>query len=940
MKRIFLLLLVSVFLSTNLYAWELPKRDVRAVWLTTGWGLDWPGRSLAVRVPAPIFDEDGVTIINEVERERVRNDQKTRLLNIIERLEEANFNTIYFQVRPMSDAFYRSRLPQPEPWSQWLSSVRGADPGWSPLEFLIEHAHARGMEVHAWLNPYRYSTDPNWDWSSNLPNDYENTHPEWLLDYGHRGTEANRTRPVILNPGIPEVRQRIADIVEDIITHYNVDGIVFDDYFYVSGTTNAQGQALDQAQFDTYRPNNSITIEDWRIENINQMIRDVQARIREVRPEVVWGVSPAGVAASSSSIAAIYGVRPCPSGTDWQRTSLSASPLAWLRDGSIDFISPQIYWDTTPTGNNFRLINDWWAEISNHFGRHYFSSNTSHAGGNSDNARFSTAEILNQLQLTRDADRSGTAGAVHFRFDTYLQSTLDAFVEVPYQFPALTAIYGWKPAPMQGLVANLNVSGQNVTWDYTRVGIPYVRYAVYAVPIANRDDAMAFASPRYLQGVSYTTKFTLRDGVSASTHKIAVAVYDRFGNLFPPRVFGESTTTIAPAQLTFPANGQTDVPIPGPVSSTIQQRSGAATIFTWQENGADFYVWQIAEDAAFERPIASRETTVPNFSLALQTNIRPNTTYYWRVKSIKANAPVSVSEVRAFSGTATPAFRITAPARGAFNQSLTPTITWTNLGAGVNYTFEISTHLNFDEILHTANTTATSFVVPSGLLHQSNTYYVRVKATHQGRSLVTEFTYFSTSIADPLPFSVPTITSPVNGDTIFGTEIDVVWEVQRSRGFVVQLSQNSAFPSINRRERRTSHLVHNFVWEDVREEGTWHMRVRAVTDDGGNTNFSDAVTVYLLAEKPSSLPEISTSEFFSFVYRVSDGIANLVINQTENNSVAIDIFSLTGNLIDRQVHGLDAGTHTLTLDMMGYSRGVYIVRVNSGNNTKTLKVHR
>jgi len=939
MKRTFVLLLVAVCLQTTLHAWELPKRDVRAVWLTTAWALDWP----AVRVPAPIIcEEDGVTILNEVARETVRNQQKNQLLGILNNLEEANFNTIYFQVRAMSDAFYKSRLAQPEPWSQWISSERGADPGWSPLGFLVEHAHARGIEVHAWLNPYRYSTDPNWDWSSDLPNDYENTHPEWLLDYDIRvANDGTRTRPVILNPGIPAVRQRIADIVEDIITHYNVDGIVFDDYFYVSNTGTR-----DQAQFIAHNPNNFENIEDWRIDNINQMVRDVQARINKVRPEVVWGISPAGVALGTglTHIAHSYGIRPCPSGQDWQRAQLSASPVAWLYDGSIDFISPQIYWDIRDGGNpspSFRLVNDWWAEISNHFGRHHFSSNTSHVAGRTSEPRFSTPEILNQLQLTRDADRSGTAGTVHFRFGSYLPTTFDAFLEAPFQFPALTAIYGWKPAPIQDLVTNLNVSGQEVTWNHTRVGVPYVRFAIYAVPIANRDDARVFASPRYLQGVSYTTSFVLRDGINASTHRIAVAVYDRFGNLFPPRVYGESVATVPQAVLTFPTDGQTDVPIPG-AAPLLQQRSGATSIFTWDATGADFYVWQIAEDRAFERPIASRETTVPNFSLALQTNIRPNTTYYWRVKSMKANAPVSVSEVRSFSGTTTPQFRVIAPARGAFDQSLTPTITWTNLGAGVNYTLEISKFINFDEIIHTVNTTATSFAIPSGILEQSNTYYVRVRATHQGRPLRTEFTYFSTPIADPLPFPVPTIISPADGDTIFGTDIEVVWEQQRSRGFIVHLSSAPNFPTRppGRSEEVVGGLVYRVTYENL-SEGIWYMRLRAFTDDEGSTGWSDTIMVHLLAEPPVSVPEINVSEFFSFVYRVSDGVSNLVINQPENNTVTVEIYSLTGSLISRQVHGLlGTGMHTLTLDMMSYARGVYLVRVNSGNDTKTLKVHR
>ena len=415
MKRILQIIILLLIAFGSLSA-QSPKRDVRAVWITTAWGqsMDWP----SVTVPATG---------TETQREKARETQKTGLDNILNTLQMANFNTVYFQVRGMCDAFYKSKY---EPWSQYISSTRGADPGWDPLEYAVTEAHARGMELHAWINPYRYSSAG--DSHGNLDSDYAKTNPDWLLDYG--------SSKKILNPGISDVRKRICDVVEDIITNYNVDGIVFDDYFYMSGTTNA----MDQKQFDAYNPSN-LSRGDWRRENVNQMVRDVQTRINSKKPYLTFGISPAGVAASDATVAAKYGVDRCPSGTDWQYNSIYSSPLAWITENTIDYISPQIYWSTTSTNNNYRLISAWWAKVTNQFGRHFFSSNTSHIDTNN---RFLTSEMLSQLRLLRDADLNGIAGAVHFRYASYLVSTFYAFKEDLYQFPALTAIYAWKPAPM------------------------------------------------------------------------------------------------------------------------------------------------------------------------------------------------------------------------------------------------------------------------------------------------------------------------------------------------------------------------------------------------------------------------------------------------------------------------------------------------------------
>jgi len=935
MKK-FSIIFLSLFLVCTTFAQHLPKREVRAVWLTTAWRLDFP-QTL------------GMT------------NQQNELLAILDRLEASNYNTIYFQVRPMHDAFYRSNLPG-EPWSHWLFggniNNRGQDPGWSPLGFLIEHAHARGIEVHAWLNPYRYSSSP--ETLGRLSTDIFNTHPEWLIDYtgtvGSNGVIRNSFN--ILNPGIPEVKHYIADVVEDIIRNYNVDGIVFDDYFYQSGTTNA----MDDAQFAA-NPNGFTAAQrgDWRRENVNEMIRIVQERINSISPWIQFGLSPAGIAMGTNlpaSIPANHGVRPSP-GIDWQYNDIFSDPVMWLRRGTIDYISPQIYWDTSTdpaSGPPFGPVSEWWAEVSNQFGRHFFSSNTSHRGG-SPNApdpenpsafvynRFSDAEVLNQIQILRDADRNGTAGQVHFRYRTYLinparepgqdpMRLYDAMAAGPYRQPALTAMFGWKPAPMQGLVTNLNVSGENVTWNFTpnvdgitwnytpNVDFSFVRYVIYAVPNANRNDADAFTSSRFLQGISYTTNFTLPDGISASTHRIGVAVFDRFGNLFPVRVYDESVTTIQPAQLIYPANNATDVVVP--------------SIFTWEANGADFYIWQVAEDRDFERIIASRETTSPSFNLALQSNIKPNTTYYWRVKSVRANAPVSVSEVRVFNGNTR--FQILTPANGDTDVSRTPEFTWTSMGDDATYILEISEQANFSNILHTDTVQATSATIPPGVLRIATPYHARLKTNLGTVQIVLDQIQFTT---ETVPVPVPVIISPVAEATIRGNEVTVSWKEQESRGFSAQLSNSPSFPTrpqdpIFVMQGGAAFNEFSTTFTNV-PEGTYYLRVRASTTIQANTAWSAVVRIHV--QEPTSVSENTVSEFLR-IHHISDGIVELVINQAESNSATVEVYSLTGNLLDRQVHGLNIGTSQILLDMTNYARGIYLIRVKAGSNTKTLRVHR
>lgn len=878
LKKIFVLT-VCMLIIKGLPA-QSPKRDVRATWLSTVWALDWPKvNENNITVPA-------ATGTNEAAREAARSVQKSSLISLIDRLYAANFNTIFFQVRGMSDAFYKSKY---EPWSQWLSSPHGADPGWDPLAFAIDEAHKRGMELHAWLNPYRYSTSSSSH--TGLSNDYEVSHPDWLLDYG--------SHLKYLNPGMPEVRQRICDVIADIVENYDVDGIVFDDYFYANGTTDA----MDNAQYQAYNPN-GLTRNDWRRENINQMVRDVQAKINSIKPYVTFGIGPAGVSASSASHAEKYGVEPSP-GSDWQYNSIFSDPLAWLKDGSIDYISPQLYW---PIGGSpdYSLLSPWWSKVANKFGRHFYSSNTS-SYANAYN------ELPAEVNVNRDADRNGVTGAVYFRTasNNLAKRTLDSLKNKVYQRPALRAVYAWKKPTPQNSISGLTIFGQNLTWNYENEN---VRYTIYAIPNANRNDADVFTSTKYLQGISYSKTYTLAAGISNSTHKIAVAIYDRYGYEYPPRVLGESETTAATPVLKYPVNGATGIVLPA--------------IFTWNsEEGIIYYIWEIAKDAAFTQPIASYEVFEAKFNSGVLVNIQNDSTYYWRVKAIKPNAPIATSAVWSFNGTK---FSIISPKDAATNVSLTPTITWQNIGTGASYTLEISRRSNFSEINYSTTVQTTQVTVPEKTLATATTYYVRVYASLGSIQAISEHIAFKTEEQE---IPIPVIISPADGATIDGKTLEICWQQQPATNFRIEISQDISFPSRNIKVK-TVEWNETCVAYDNLTAGIWYARVKAGSSIG-QTEPSSVISVYLNGQ--TGLENIKSTDL---CYGYHDGANGykIIINSEENTTATIQIFSTTGVLLEQQTYGLETGKTTISPNIEDLNKGIYLIKVTTGTIKKTIKV--
>lgn len=311
-----------------------PKRQFRAMWIASVTNIDWPSK-------------DSWTAPDQVAK------QKAEYLGWLDLAQKLNHNAVVVQVRPTADAFWPSPY---EPWSEYLTGVRGKDPGWDPLAFLVAESHKRNLEFHAWFNPYRVSMPApggaGADLSKLAPDSPARAHPDWVFAYPPAGVAGSR---LYYNPGIPAVREFVQTAMMDAVNRYDVDGVHFDDYFYPypSGTW----QVPDDATFAQY--NRGFTDKaDWRRDNINLLMQEMNTKIKAAKPWVKFGASPFGIWRNASAD---------PNGSDTTGSQsydiISADTRKWIKEEWIDYVVPQLYWyiGQYPAADYARLV-PWWAE--------------------------------------------------------------------------------------------------------------------------------------------------------------------------------------------------------------------------------------------------------------------------------------------------------------------------------------------------------------------------------------------------------------------------------------------------------------------------------------------------------------------------------------------------------------------------------------------------
>lgn len=299
-------------------AGRIGKRQFRAMWIASVVNIDWPS--------ATGLDASA---------------QKAEFLAWLDLAERLHLNAVIVQVRPTADAFWPSPY---EPWSQYLTGTQGEDPGYDPMAFLVEEAHRRNLEFHAWFNPYRVSmqTDP----AQLVPEHPVRKHPDWAWPFGPK---------LYYDPGKPEVRRFVEDAMLDAVRRYDIDAVHFDDYFYPYPIA---GQTLPDAETFAEHPDGFIDIEAWRRHNIDLLVKEMHERIHRLKPWVKFGISPFGIWRNDTS-------DPLGSATGGTESynAIYADTRTWVKQGWVDYINPQIYWQIGLTVADYAALVPWWADV-------------------------------------------------------------------------------------------------------------------------------------------------------------------------------------------------------------------------------------------------------------------------------------------------------------------------------------------------------------------------------------------------------------------------------------------------------------------------------------------------------------------------------------------------------------------------------------------------
>lgn len=502
-RRIILALALAVAMTSasRLMAADAPKREFRGVWFTTVFGIDWPA-------------ETGSSL-------KVAAKQRDGLDRYLDRFAGIGLNTVCFQVRSMADAVYCSSL---EPWSAYVSGRRGDNPGWDPLEYVVRGSHDRGMECYAWVNPLRWSKGTE----HTTPYDNRLRDKGWLLTHGDY---------TVINPAIPEARRHVLDVCREIIECYNVDGLLFDDYFY----PNNIPEDSTAADYNLWRGSGSpLTFGDWRRANIDTLVAEVGRMVADVRPDVRYGIGPAGVACKAETSAGVYGIEPCPvKAPDWQYATIYSDPIAWLDAGSIDFISPQIYWPTDHPTAPYEPLSRWWSGTASAYDRHHYASQ-SLSRLEKDTTAAGCAQVLTQVDLNRSHTLNDAPGCCFFSGRQLMGRVGDSLAAGPFARPALQPVTRWKKMPSYDRVKHVRLDGDLLLWRPVEPadGQSIVKYTVYAVPADVNVKKLREMPPQWLLGVTYRPCYSLpADLLGNKDIKFAVCVYDGYGNEFKPTVY-------------------------------------------------------------------------------------------------------------------------------------------------------------------------------------------------------------------------------------------------------------------------------------------------------------------------------------------------------------------------------------------------------------------
>jgi len=436
-----LLFLISILFCLNLQAQQAPKREFRAVWVATVNNIDWPSKQ-------------GLSTVQ----------QKKEVIDILNMHAKNGMNAIIMQIRPTADAFYPSEL---EPWSRYLSGTPGKAPSpyYDPLQFWIDECHHRNMEFHAWLNPFRVSQN------AGEPLEAKHIafkHPDWIIKDGGK---------LYFDPGLPQTREFVVKVVNDIVSRYDVDAIHFDDYFYPYPLKDEFPDDQSFAQYNRgYSPEQKAA---WRRDNVDMVIQMLSLNIKQTKPWVKFGISPFGVWRNKADDP--EGSETTAGTTNYDH--LHADILKWQKNGWIDYCLPQLYWQIGHKSVDFVTLSKWWAAHSYNRAM-YIGHAVYKLEANSTIPEWKDPnQLINQMNVIRQIPQLGGSAfysSIHFKRDLF--GFTEALQQSEYKYAALVPTMPWidDKAPKQP--GKINKRGDKLKWKQdkaTNEMDKVVGYAIY-----------------------------------------------------------------------------------------------------------------------------------------------------------------------------------------------------------------------------------------------------------------------------------------------------------------------------------------------------------------------------------------------------------------------------------------------------------------------------
>ena len=499
MKKLFTLIAFCLFFI-NTQA-QNPKREFRGAWIATVGNIDYPTSKTLTTAQ-----------------------QQAEFIKLLDQHKQAGINAVMVQIRTNGDAFYPSQLA---PWSEFLTGRQGKapDPFYDPVLFMISECRKRGIEFHAWFNPYRAVANVNT--AALDANHVAIKRPDWLLPYGNLR---------VLDPGNPEVRKHVTQVILEVTNKYDIDGIHFDDYFYPYPAT---GLTLNDSATYANNKRGILNKNDWRRDNVNLLVKMISDSIKSVKPWVKFGISPFGIWQNKTA------AQPLGSATNGLQSysDIYCDTRTWLEKGWIDYVAPQLYWNIGKVVADFSILVPWWAD--NVFDRHLYVGHAAYQINAPNSivadglAWQNPSQMPNQIRLVRNTSKA--QGSMFYNTNSLNKNTLgfrDSLITKLYSTPSLMPTMAWKdavaPNVPQNLLVSLTNTGLELKWTKPSTGTSELEkirgYVVYRFANNETVDINKVSAIRTIIYKDTTAFFDTQSTPQAMKYTYVITAFDRLNN--------------------------------------------------------------------------------------------------------------------------------------------------------------------------------------------------------------------------------------------------------------------------------------------------------------------------------------------------------------------------------------------------------------------------